>query len=128
MPKLTFNAKLQVGEVFFERLLNDVSAVADHVTVDAAKDTAKFEGKSDSGSVTASLEKGSEGLLVLEVKDTSRATYATSYLLNLAKAAGSATDVVTFEYSSKMPLKLEYKLGQGGGRIHFYLAPRIEER
>lgn len=128
LPKLTFNARMKLKEQAFERVLNDVSAVSDHVTVEAAKDLVKFEGKSDSGSVSAILVQGEEGLLELDVKDDSKATYAISYLLNIVKAAGSSSDVVIFEYSSKMPQRLEFKLGEEGGRIHFYLAPRIEEK
>jgi len=48
-------------------------------------------------------------------------------LLGISKAVGSASDVVVCEYSSKKPARLEFKLNEQGARIHYFLAPRIQE-
>lgn len=128
LPKLSFNTKFMTSEASFEKVLGDISVVSDHVTIEAAKSKVIFSGKSDAGAVSIALDKNSPDLMELDVKEDSKATYSISYLLNIAKAAGSASDTAVFEYSSKMPLKLEFKLSNTGGRIGFYLAPRIEER
>jgi len=126
LPKLSFNVKATIAERAFDRILSDISAISDHMTIEASKDRLIFSGKSDIGSGSVTLEKVSEDLKELEVKEESKATYNMEYLSNIIKA--TASDTVLLEYSSKMPIRLELKLSDLGGKIHFYLAPRIEER
>jgi proliferating cell nuclear antigen len=132
LPKLNFDAKFSATEPAFDRILNDVSAVSNHISIDAYQDRVQFSGKGDTGKAAVTLEKrGSKeasksDLLSLSADKESKSTYSIEYLLKITKAAGSATDTINFEYSSKMPLRLEFKLGKNG-RIHFYLAPRVTE-
>jgi|TARA_B100000315_G_scaffold224636_1_gene230305 proliferating cell nuclear antigen len=128
IPKLSFNAKLQAIQGTIEKMLNDISVVSDHVIIEAGKDKVILSGKSDHGSAAVELEKGSPDLPLYEVKEESKATYSIDYLLNISKAAASVTDSITCEYSNKMPLRMEFKLAETGGQIHFYLAPRVEEK
>jgi proliferating cell nuclear antigen len=44
----------------------------------------------------------------------------------MAKAVGSVGSTISAEYSSKMPLRLEFRVANLG-RIHFYLAPRVQD-
>ncbi len=126
LPKLSFNVKATMAERAFEKILSDISAISDHMTIEASKDRLIFSGKSDIGSGSVTLERTTQDLLELDVKEDSKATYSIEYLSNIIKA--TASDEVLLEYSSKMPIRLELKLSDLGGRVHFYLAPRIEER
>ena len=128
LPKLNFSSRFSTTEPAFDRVLNDISVVSNHITIEASKDRVSFSGKGDSGKASIALEKGTD-VRELEVKEESKATYSIEYLLRITKAAGSASDQINFEYSSKMPLRMEFKLGDTskGGRIHFYLAPRVQE-
>lgn len=128
LPKLTFNIKSIIAKKAFESMLNDISVVSDHVTIDTSNDKLVFYGKGDIGSGSVTLERTTQDVLELEVKENSKATYNIEYLSNIIKAIGSASDTVVLEYSSKMPIRLELKLSDLGGKIHFYLAPRIEEK
>ena len=128
LPKLTFNIKTIIAKRAFESMLNDISVVSDHVTIDASNDKLEFHGRGDTGSGSVILERTNQDILELEIKENSKATYNIEYLSNIIKAIGSASDTVILEYSSKMPIRLELKLGDQGGKIHFYLAPRIEEK
>ena len=50
-------------------------------------------------------------------------------MTNIVKAAGTRAESILMEYSSKMPIKFEIKLGDSeDGRLIFYLAPRIEDK
>ncbi|MHB1908114.1 MAG: proliferating cell nuclear antigen (pcna) [Nitrososphaerales archaeon] len=129
LPKLNFNSKFTIIEPAFDRVLNDISVVSNHITIEAKKDALLFSGKGDTGKASVTLEKAGQDIPELDVKEESKATYSIEYLLKITKAAGSASDMINFEYSSKMPLRMEFKLGENskGGRIHFYLAPRVQE-
>lgn len=129
LPKLNFNSKFTIIEPSFDRVLNDISVMSNHITIEAKKDSIMFSGKGDTGKATVILDKSSQDVPELDVKEESKSTYSIEYLLKITKAAGSASDMINFEYSSKMPLRMEFKLGEAskGGRIHFYLAPRVQE-
>lgn len=131
LPKLSFDAEFVTTEPAFDHILNDVSAISNHITIEAAKDRVLFSGKGDTGRASVELEKADSsktGLVDLKSEKESKATYSIEYLLKITKAAGSTSDVINFKYSSKMPLRMEFKLGENSkGRIHFYLAPRVQE-
>ena len=58
-------------------------------------------------------------------KDDSTGTYSLEYLNPIVKAVGAATGTIICEFSSAKPLRIEFKVANMG-RIHFYLAPRVE--
>jgi len=58
-------------------------------------------------------------------KEESIGTYSLEYLTPVVQAVGTTAGTVTCEYSSAKPLRIEFKVANIG-RIHFYLAPRVE--
>ena len=127
LPKLEFDAKVQMAKNVFEKVLSDISVVADQVTIQATKEALSFSGKSDVGQATIDLEKGGADVLELDVKQEGKATYNVDYLSSISRAVGSAADTVMMEYSSKKPIKLTYKLNAQGAEIRYFLAPRISD-
>jgi proliferating cell nuclear antigen len=126
LPKLNFNSKIVMTSVGFDKILSDVQVVSEYVSVKTETDKVQFTGKGDSGEVDITLESGSEGLEDLNVKESSLATYSLDYLSKITKAVGSVGSSIAAEYSSKMPLRLEFRVANVG-RIHFYLAPRVQD-
>lgn len=127
LPKLEFDVRIAMSKTIFEKVLGDISVVADQVAISALKDSVSFSGKSDIGGATISLDKNGADVLELEVKQEAKASYNIDYLLSISKAIGSTSETVVCEYSSKKPARLEFKLNEQGTRIHYYLAPRISE-
>src|SRR5579862_1449211 len=131
LPKLTYDSKFVTTEPAFDRVLNDVSAVSNHISIDSGKDRVLFSGKGDTGKASVVLEKAEGGkgdLISLTSEKESKSTYSIEYLLKITKSAGAASDTINFEYSSKMPLRMDFKLGENSnGYIRFYLAPRVQE-
>ena len=126
LPKLELDVKLTMSKSVFEKVLGDISVVADQVMISAMKEGVSFSGKSD---VAASiqLDKGGADVLDLQVKEEAKASYNIDYLSGISRAVGSASDSVVLEYSSKKPCRLEFKLNEQGARIFYFLAPRIAE-
>lgn len=127
LPKLEFDTKATLTRGIFEKVLGDISAVSDQVTIQAVKDKLTFSGKSDIGAASVSLEKNDADILDLQVKADSKATYSIDYLQNIVKTAGSASDTLVCNFSSKKPVLLEFKLNDQGARINFFLAPRVSD-
>ena len=71
-----------------------------------------------------SLDSGWE-LTEIDSKTDSSGTYSLEYLNSIIKAVGTTVETVTCVFSSAKPLRIEFKVANLG-RIHFYLAPRVE--
>ncbi len=127
LPKLDFDAKISMAKNVFEKVLADVSVVADQVMISALKEGVSFSGKSDVGQAAIQLDKNGADILELDVKQEAKAAYNIDYFSGISKAVGSASDTVLLEFSSKKPSKLQFKLNEQGCRIDFFLAPRISE-
>lgn len=125
LPKIPYDAKIGLMSSAFDKILGDVQVVSDYLTIKATTSKAEFSGKGDSGEVVIDLEKGMEQLTDISVKQESIGTYSLEYLNPIVKAVGTTAGSVTCEYSSAKPLRIEFKVANIG-RIHFYLAPRVE--
>lgn len=126
LPKLSFNSKIILSYSTFDKILSDIQVLSDYITIEAKSDNVHFLGRGDSGDADIALDPKSDGLEELVSKEDSLATYSIDYLLKITKAISSVGGSVIAEYSSKMPLRLEFTVA-GVGRIHFYLAPRIQD-
>ena len=125
LPKIPYDAKIELTSTAFDKILGDVQVVSDYLTISATESKAEFSGKGDSGEVAIELEKDKDNMQNLSAKDESTGTYSLEYLNPVVKAVGTTAGTVTCEYSSAKPLRIEFKVANIG-RIHFYLAPRVE--
>ena len=125
IPKVTFNAKVTLTADGLRQSLEDVALVSDHVRMETDGEKFIMSAKGEIMGATIELKKGSEALLSLEIKEPSRATYPLSYLSDIVKAASATSDVVALEFSTDMPIRLDFKQPYDGTLV-YYLAPRIE--
>ena len=124
-PRVTFNAKVTLTTDGLRHSLEDVALVSDHVRMETDGERFMMSAKGDIMGANIELEKGSDALLSLEVKESSRATYPLSYLSDIVKAASATSDIVALEFSTDMPVRLDFKQPYDGSLV-YYLAPRIE--
>ncbi|MGZ8890894.1 MAG: proliferating cell nuclear antigen (pcna) [Nitrososphaeraceae archaeon] len=117
LPKLNFNSKI---------ILSDIQVLSEYITIDCKSENIRFLGRGDSGEADIFLEPKNEGLEELTSSEDSLGTYSIDYLIKITKAISAVGGSVIAEYSSKMPLRLEFTVANLG-RIHFYLAPRIQD-
>jgi proliferating cell nuclear antigen len=126
LPKLTFNSKVVLTAGAFDKILSDVQVVSEYISIESEPKKVEFSGKGDSGEADIILDSGSEGLEELSIQEDSKATYSLDYLSKITKAVSTVGGSIAAEYSSKMPLRLEFRVANVG-RIHFYLAPRVQD-
>ena len=124
VPSIKFNAEIKMTADVLKEALKDAEVVSDHVEVGVSPDELEINAAGDTGGVEVKLDKSSDALLELNVTEKSKAMYALSYLTDMMKAA-TASDTVTVQFSANMPIKLEFNI-IGGGRLTYWLAPRIE--
>ena len=126
LPKLTFNSKVVLTAGAFDKILSDVQIISEYISIESEPKKVEFSGKGDSGEADIILDSGSEGLEELSIQEDSKATYSLDYLSKITKAVSTVGGSIAAEYSSKMPLRLEFRVANVG-RIHFYLAPRVQD-
>lgn len=125
-PKLAFNVKVKATTNGLSQAIEDAQLVSDHVRIEADPEKIVLNATGDLMGAEISLQKGSDTILELEVKEPSKATFSLSYLSEIIKAASATSDIGTLEFSSDMPIKLDFQQVKDG-KLTFYLAPRIEQ-
>lgn len=124
-PKIAFNTKIRMISSGFKDIIDQIQTVSDNVRLESTPEKFVAEAITELSGAKIELEKGTDVLLELEVKEACKATYNLNYLAEIAKAGSMASELVTLEFSSNMPVKLEYEMPQQG-KLLYYLAPRIE--
>jgi proliferating cell nuclear antigen len=124
-PKLTFNVKAKVTTDGIRDAITDAELVSDHVRFEADPEKLVMRASGDLMGATIELKKGSDALLDLEVTEPAKATFSLSYLSEIIKTGGASSDIATLEFSTDMPIKIDFQQSQEG-KLTFYLAPRIE--
>jgi len=125
LPKISYDSKIGLSSSTFDKILGDIDVVSDYLYIKTSTNNAEFSGKGDSGEAVINFEKGMEGLEEITVNQECTGTYSLEYLNPIVKAMGSTSDSIICEFSSGKPLRIEFKVSNIG-RIHFYLAPRVE--
>ena len=125
LPKISYDCKISLPSSTFDKILGDVQVVSDYLIITSSETMAEFSGKGDSGEVKINLEKAKDELTELEITQPGHGQYSLEYLNPIVKAVGASVESVTCEFSTEKPLRVEFKVANIG-RIHFYLAPRVE--
>lgn len=124
-PKITFNVRAKATTQGLSQAIEDAQLVSDHVKIEADAEKLVFHATGDLMGATITLQKGSDALLDLETKEASKATFSLSYLSEIIKAASATSEIATMEFSTDMPIRLEFQQ-TNEGKLVFFLAPRIE--
>jgi proliferating cell nuclear antigen len=124
-PKITFNVKAKTTTQGLSQAIEDAQLVSDHVRIEADPEKLVLNASGDLMGATITLQKGSDTLLDLEAKEASKATFSLSYLSEIIKAAAATSDIATLEFSTDMPVRIDFQQVKEG-KLTFFLAPRIE--
>ena len=128
LPKIPFDVKIGIDSGAFDRILGDVHVVSDYLTISTTKSGAVFSGKGDTGEVTIGLgleKEDADSIKNIEVKADGTGSYSLEYLNPIVKAVGNTAETITCEYAESKPLRMEFMVANIG-RIHFYMAPRVD--
>ena len=124
-PKISFNVKAKTTTSGLSQAIEDAQLVSDHVRIEAEPDKLTLSASGDLMGATIILQKGNDALLELDVKENAKATFSLSYLSEIIKAASATSDIATLEFSTDMPVKIDFQQTKEG-KLTFFLAPRIE--
>lgn len=126
LPKIPYDAKVFYGPnqdyntKDFIKTLDKINILSDYVTLDTTNSRIILSGKGDKGEAQTTLERGQ---VTIDVNQDSIGTYSLEYIIPFVKLVKDYS--LAIEYSSRKPLRIEAKIANVG-RLHFYLAPRVE--
>jgi len=123
LPKISYNSLFSISGNELSRIIKQVQSVSEYIKIVTLDRLVEFSGRGDNGDVKINLEKGDPYLIEIDNRESSEAVYSLEYLQAFIKHTKS--HVFTIEYSKKMPMRIETKLDHNT-RVHFYLAPRVE--
>jgi len=124
-PKVSFNVCAKTTTQGLREAIEDASLVSDHVKIEAENDKMIMNAAGDIMGAKIEFTSGSDVLLEMTTKQASKATFSLSYLSEIVKAAVPTSEIVVIEFSTDMPIKLDFNQ-EKEGRLKFFLAPRIE--
>ncbi|MEM2905389.1 MAG: proliferating cell nuclear antigen (pcna) [Candidatus Bathyarchaeia archaeon] len=122
--KVNFTVKARVTGDCLSTTVEDAGTVSENIRFEATPEKLTMTASGDMGSFTVDLDRSSEALLALEVKEPAKATYSLSFLSQVVKAGTASSETATVEFANNMPLKLDFELVQG--KLEYYIAPYIE--
>lgn len=139
LPQMIFDSKIVIGIATLDKILGDVGAISEKITIDSSgistnKKTVIFSGDSDRGEARVTMDVDDDNnkskvelLEEITVKENSKSTYNIDFISKIIRAIGhQSSNLVTMEYSSNKPLRLEFLLS-GVVKLQFYLAPRVQD-
>jgi len=109
----------------FRDAIRDLEPIADVVvlqTLDEDRLILRGSGDVVSAETELSLERGS--MIEYSMEDQARASYTLEYFSYMLQAA-QAADMTTIRFSEDAPVKVDLEY-QAGGRLTFYVSPRVE--
>lgn len=128
-PKVPNVSPPGVAVVKMEELkqgIRGTESISDHVTLTLDPEGFTMHSEGETDRVDMRLQKETDGLRKLEVKEPVRSMYPLDFFSNMVKSITTSPDV-TLHVGNEYPLKIEFAVADGKGDAKFLLAPRVEE-
>jgi proliferating cell nuclear antigen len=123
VPNLNLPTKVSVPVEELQRGIKAAESVSDHIAINVNNDGLEVVSEGESDSVSLKLPK--DLLASLDCKDPVRSLFPMDYFSTIIKAIPVGT-VVTINVGNDLPVKMDFEIAAGKGRVKFLLAPRIE--
>ena len=144
-PKVPFSAKVKLAAASLRDIIDDAQAISDNVRLEVSQEKFVVKAAGEMSSALIEMDKGSDAILEIDLRPetdpktgqpvtadpktgapaSAKATYNLNYLGEIIRAGSGASEVTSLEFSTNMPIKVEFEMPQQG-RLLYYLAPRIE--
>ncbi len=125
-PNISYNVTARMLGSTFREVIRTIEPLADAIVLEASDDGDKIfvrgEGDIEKAELVLSIERGS--LLDLEIESPDRSMYTLEYFSEMVQAA-QAANMTVIRYSMDAPVRVDMEY-QEGGRLTFYVSPRIE--
>lgn len=120
---LEFDVSASIISDPLKNALKDAETIGDTVEFAAENEEELIiRGKGGETETETRISRESGALISLEVKNAAKSAYSLEYVKNIV-ALTKVADTVTLEFSTNMPLRLDFAI-PGEGRVIYLLAPK----
>ena len=124
VPELSFPVAIDTRSSILTESVEDVSVVAESVTLLAEKNQMVIKAEGDLSKAFIEINSDNDTAIKTESMDKFKAKYSLEYLKKMI-AGAKLTDRVTMSFNNDYPLKVEYKCVDKLS-LSFILAPRVD--
>ncbi|MBT4651579.1 proliferating cell nuclear antigen (pcna) [Candidatus Woesearchaeota archaeon] len=124
VPELTFPLIIETNPSILSESIEDVSVVAESVTLLGEKNQLVIKAEGDLSKVFIEINPDEETVITTDSVDKFKAKYSIEYLKKMI-AGGKLTNKVSLKFNNDYPLKIEY-IVQDRLSLAFILAPRVD--
>jgi len=124
-PRIHFKSKIRMTSSSLKQIVEDFSNNQEYLKIitEYATDLIRFTNNGEGYHDEIVMDKYHHHILELNIQEDTETNYSSEYLLQFIKKASKICEVVTFHYSTDMPLKMDLEIPMG--KIQFFLAPAI---
>ena len=124
VPNLQFPVSIQMPASTLSDAVEDVSVVAESVTLLASKDQLLVKARGDLSQALIDIKSTGDIVINVDDEEKHKAKYSLEYLKKMISASKLA-DTVTLQFHSDYPLKIQYAVLDRLA-MSFILAPRVD--
>lgn len=129
IPDTEYSATITMSASEYQRIIRDLSSLAEILTISVTKDGVRFSVEGDIGTGAVNLKPStnlSENEQSVEIAVSEPATlgFNVKYLLHSCKA-GSLSNRITIQMTNDIPALFSYKLPSG--HLNYFMAPTIND-
>ncbi|MCD4703414.1 MAG: DNA polymerase sliding clamp [Methanosarcinaceae archaeon] len=122
IPQLDLAAEIVINGKDLMKSVKAAEKISDHMSLGVEGETFFIEAKGDTDNMRQEMTR--EQLIDLKTGDV-HSLFSLDYLTDMVKPASKSNEV-TLHLGSDLPLKLNFNIANGEGKIGYLLAPRIE--
>ena len=122
IPELNFSTKVAMDAAEFNKVLKAAEKISDMMAIGVQNENFFVEAEGDMETMRFSQHK--KELIELSGSDC-RSLFSLEYLTAMSKVAAGASSL-TLHIGTDYPLKMEFEIADGNGKVIYLLAPRIE--
>jgi len=124
-PRIHFKSKIRMTISSLKQIVEDFNGNQEYfkIVTEYNTDMVRFSNTGDAYQDEVTMDKHHDHILELNIQEDTTTSYSSHYLLQLIKKAYKICEVVTIDYSTDMPLRMDLEIPMGS--IRFFLAPAI---
>lgn len=127
IPDLKLDSKFQVRVKELAEFLKKAGDVSDAIQIKVSGNEVIFLAEGDTNKARLKLPIGSKALPELETPVETKSIFSLEYLEHIVKAIKGSAEYVTISSGNNYPMRADYEVQDGRGKITFLLAPRLKD-
>jgi proliferating cell nuclear antigen len=122
-PNVALSTKTTLNGSDLAQGIRAASTISDYIILTATPEALELSCKGDTDAINVQLSKDS--LVEHQCQEKVRSLFSLEYLSNLMKII-KPTDAVCLSLGNDLPVKIDFDIAEGKGKVSYLLAPRIE--